>query len=159
MRMKTRTFLFPYWCQKTGWWLAAISLIWWITIIIQALLDSENCVEMPDWMIQPTLFLSFILPSAALFLVCLSREKQEDEYIEYIRSRSVFVVAIIGFITALIYFPFTNIGVRLLEFSEYKTYMVYIQIFINPIILTLLYLIIFKGSLFINWIKSHNDGQ
>lgn len=150
-----KSFLFPHWCQKTGWWiLATLVILGFLTLV----LASMN-FDFPDWM--EGLFYSVpFFPSLALFLICLSQEKQEDEYIAHIRARSVLTIITIAFVISLINFPIRLIGARIWSPTQMGTYLMYVQYITNPITLTLIYLIVFKGSLFINWSKTRNgDGQ
>ncbi|MDO4823556.1 MAG: hypothetical protein Q4A08_05255 [Bacteroidales bacterium] len=149
-----KSFLFPHWCQKTGWWILAT-----LVICIILVLAFDNVIELSDW-IEAALFSTPSFLSLALFLICLSQEKQEDEYIAHIRTRSVFTIVIIIFLISLADFPVRIIGGRMFSVSQMGTYYMYSSYFKSPIILTLLYLLIFKGTLFANKIKARNyDGQ
>jgi len=151
-----QSFLFPHWCQKTGWWILAALAVLGVLMFIIASVGSENIIERPEWMEYPLYSIPF-LPSLALFLICLSQEKQEDEYIAHIRARSIFIIITIAFVISLFDFPIKLIGGRMWSPAEMGTYLMNVQYLTNPIILTLLYLVIFKGSLFANWLKTRND--
>lgn len=57
---------------------------------------------MPDWTHEPLIWILNGIPFVALILICLSREKNEYEYIASLRARSVIPVVIVGFVAAMI---------------------------------------------------------
>ena len=153
-----KSFLFPHWCQKAGWWIAAGIVGGLVLLLILSSMNPGNVVEAPQWA-QSLLKILLFFPSIALMLICLSKEKNEDEYIGHIRARSVFVVVLIAFIAEMISVPITRIGVLWYSPDFVGTYTAFSGIFTSPVILTIIYLIIFKGTLFANWLKTRNDGQ
>lgn len=155
--MTKKTVLFPHRCQNAGWWLICGWLAW-IVITLITRLSHVPMPNMPEWT-QITLFTLFsFMPTVGTLLICLSQEKDEDEYIEHIRARSVFVMVIIIFSTLLIDCSLTNIGSKLWMWSPRNGYLMMSWLYTNPFILTMVYLAIFKGTLFVNWIKTRNDG-
>lgn len=154
--MKRKSLLFPYWCQKAGWWVLAAACVCILALLIISLTDEEKVAELSDWMLYPLEVMVF-LPSVALFLICMSKEKEEDEYIGYIRSRSVFIVVLIAFIAGIINFPTLFLGQRMWTLDQVGKYAICTSWMKDPVILTLLYLVIFKGTLFVNRLKTRND--
>lgn len=147
-----KSFLFPHWCQKVGWWILATLAVFGVIVLILALIGCN----VPNWL-EGILYSVPFFPSLALFLICLSQEKQEDEYIAHIRTRSVFIIVAIAFVISLIDFPVKLIGARMLSPEQLGTYIMYVRCLTGPITLTFIYLIIFKGSLFMNWLKTRSD--
>lgn len=114
---------------------------------------------MPDWTHEPLIWILNGIPFVALILICLSREKNEDEYIASLRARSVIPVVIVGFVAAMISNAYMCIGGRLYDVSHVGTFMMVSRWFNSPLVLGLVFPLIFKGTLFINWLKTRNDGQ
>lgn len=114
---------------------------------------------MPDWTHEPLIWILNGIPFVALILICLSREKKEDEYIASLRVRSVIPVVLVGFVAAMISNAYMCIGGRLYDVPHVGTFMMVSRWFTSPLVLGLVFPLIFKGTLFINWLKTRNDGQ
>ncbi len=90
------SFLFPYKCRKTGWWILLSSIF--LIIVISAIwirneMESKKVLEI-------LLGVSILMNYAALVMICLSKEEQEDEFIRQVRGRLVAIFALY-FIIAL----------------------------------------------------------
>ena len=155
--METKSYLLPYICQKVGWWLFRVSLVLIACLLILEVSDAVNNVNIPDWMSETTVWLSFAIPYSSIALICLSREKVEDEYISSIRSRSVFIVVVYAFIASLFRSFCYQVGVLLYGASFVGIVAFFSQWLIHPFILAIVFQIIFKGTLIINKIKARND--
>ena len=88
MDTRKKIWLLPYGFQVAGWIIAGVSLIF---IVFGTLFSIKPPVE-SDVAVAGALFL-FI----GLFLVGLSREKQEDEFTIFLRTRSALTSVIIMF--------------------------------------------------------------
>lgn len=150
-----KSFLFPHWCQKTGWWMLFCWIIW-IGLVLSMRLFHISFTTYP-MLAKIGLIIYSFLPTIATFMICLSKEKNEDEYIEYIRARSVFFMVVLFFSALLLNVSITNVGLRLCGWTPSKGYLMFSWLYTNPFIITLIYIVIFKGSLFFNWLKTRND--
>lgn len=153
-----KSILFPFWCQKIGWWTFSIYILWILALIIMRVCEVHTSTP-PYWVGVSQIIIFYLMPTIAAILICLSQEKHEDEYIQHIRAYSVFIVIIIAFVAGLLSDSILSVLDRL---TIYYTDEIgrYAQLAKNPAFLTIIYLLIFKGSLFINWLKTHNeDGQ
>lgn len=92
--MKHRSILMPYSCQKAGWFiLLALPVLAFIAYLYGVFIRqfSETYLH---WCIGGLFILAYI----ALFLICLSREREEDEMISAIRYQTVTVMVYALFI-------------------------------------------------------------
>lgn len=153
--MYKKSFLFPHSCQQVGWWLILTCLILAVTFlcVIENTSDSFNTMRV----LQASIV---VLSSIGLLLLCLSKEKIEDEYISYLRIRTttwiivyVFVVSAIRSILLLILPWFASVSVQGSIFTIMSVAIT------NPILLGIVYLIIFKLSIWFYNRKSQEDGQ
>ena len=93
--VRYRSIMLPHRCRKTGWWVLAASIIV-IPISIYLLIKSFSNVdpyEVKDTY-KAVMRLPILLPYIAIILICLSREKQDDELISQIRARLLAFFAI-----------------------------------------------------------------
>lgn len=88
--------------------------------------------------------------SIGLILCAISREKVEDEYINYLRLKSIFRVAVV-FLVYSVVFPIVNyIAIRTIDFATWGSIITILGVIRQPWFLILLYLAIFKGSIILN---------
>ena len=91
--------LLPNRYRKTGWWLLEVALVLVpVTILINKYVNVLAWYGKMLWLVKLYLWVCLLLPLVAytgVFMVCLSREQQEDEFIRHIRVRLlvVFVIA------------------------------------------------------------------
>jgi len=91
--------LLPNRYRKIGWWLLGVTLVLVpVTILINKYVNVLCWYGKMLWVVKLYLWVCLLLPLVAytgVFMVCLSREKQEDEFIRHIRVRLlvVFVIA------------------------------------------------------------------
>ena len=91
--------LLPNRYKKTGWWLLGVTLVLVpVTIVINKYVNVLCWYGKMLWVVKLYLWVCLLLPLVAytgVFMVCLSREKQEDEFIRHIRVRLlvIFVIA------------------------------------------------------------------
>lgn len=153
--MYKKSFLFPHCCQQIGWWLILTCLILAVTFlcVIENTSDSFNTARV----LQASIF---VLSSIGLMLLCLSKEKIEDEYISYLRTRIVtwiivyvFVVSAVRSILLFILSWFAPVSGQGWIFTIMSVAIT------NPILLGIVYIIIFKLSIWFYNRKSNEDGQ
>lgn len=157
--MENKSFLLPYYCQKVGWGLATLSLALFICFSIISTLDYGGNIKLPRLLENAIIWITYILPFISLAFLCLSRERKEDEYIEYLRRNSVFIVVVIGFVAAMITYAFMMVGIRFYNIETVGLFIKYAQWFSSPLVLGIIFLLIFKGVLFVNWLKARQNGQ
>lgn len=153
--MEKKSFLLPHVCQKIG--LALLVLL--ILFIMLEVFANVNTIEIPDWLTNPLAWTFYALPSVSVMLICLSREKIEDEYISHIRGRAVFIVVLIGFIASLITNAARASAAQLYGPDTVGSILTCAWWFTNALPISLLYILIFKGTLFINWLKTRGNGE
>lgn len=110
------TLLLPYSYKKGGWYTLAVSLILIPALIVFVFVIWYKRGDAGFWNggksfwdvyeANTALFrLIILLPYIAIILICLSKEKQEDEFIRHIRVRTlicfVIIYLIIGYVHAL----------------------------------------------------------
>ena len=93
--VRYRSIMLPHRCRKTGWWVLAASII---VIPISIILLIKSFSNVDPYEVKDTykavMRLPILLPYIAIILICLSREKQEDELISHIRARLLAFFAI-----------------------------------------------------------------
>lgn len=100
-----KSILLPYKCKKVGWWILPCSLVLIAVIIpniIRGLDYSANNIWSTVKSYETALRLTVLLPYLAIILICLSKEKQEDEFIRQIRARIIAYFAIYYLIASFI---------------------------------------------------------
>lgn len=156
--MKTRNLLLPHSCQIAGWALWGLWLVMALVHIFVLKGNRDFYNGFPHFLILIYGIFGEVAPYLAIILLCLSREKTEDEYVHYIRSVSVFSLALFLLVTGLFSFAFERLfcGWGLSEVSAFTVWLrTYFSL--TPVA-AILYLLIFKGLLFYNWIKSRVNG-
>lgn len=102
-----KSILLPYRCKKVGWWVLPFSLVLIAVIIViltTGLLDySAHDIGPTVKFYETVLRLSVLLPYVAAILICLSKEKQEDEFIQQIRTRIIAYFAIYYLVISFIF--------------------------------------------------------
>ncbi|MCQ2112120.1 MAG: hypothetical protein MJY95_02115 [Bacteroidaceae bacterium] len=157
--MEKKSFLLPHCCQIIGWWLLGLVAVLCITFVIISYNAGAGAAEVGDFTRNLYAFGFYFLPNIALLLICLSREKEEDEYISFIRSRSVFIVVVFGFVGGMLLSAFAGYSFRMMSAEFVGRFMMYAQWFPNRAVLAIVYLLIFKGTLFVNKLKSRGNGE
>ena len=96
-----KSLLLPNSCRKAGWYVFIISLVVIAAIVIlnAKLGHSDELYENHTTLLR----LMILIPYIALVFICLSREKQEDEFIRLIRVRILIYFAIFYLVTGIIY--------------------------------------------------------
>ena len=155
--MKTNNLLLPHSWQIGGW----IAFVLWLVFAGVRLLlfyADYNVSDIPLFLRVSLMMLCELLPYLSIMLICISREKQEDEYVQHIRALSVFSLALfllrLGMLSygterLIDYWGWPNVSYWLTWSRTYFS--------LTPVA-AILYLLIFKGLLFYNWIKSRANG-
>lgn len=155
--MKTNNLLLPHSWQIGGW----IAFVLWLVFAGGRLLlfyADYNVSDIPLFLRVLLMMLWELLPYLSIMLICISREKQEDEYVQHIRALSVFSLALFLLLLGMLsygterlidYWGWPNVSYWLTWSRTYFS--------LTPVA-AILYLLIFKGLLFYNWIKSRANG-
>ena len=155
--MKTNNLLLPHSWQIGGW----IAFVLWLVFAGVRLLlfyADYNVSDIPLFLRVLLMMLWELLPYLSIMLICISREKQEDEYVQHIRALSVFSLALFLLLLGMLsygtwrligYWGWPNVSYWLTWSRTYFS--------LTPVA-AILYLLIFKGLLFYNWIKSRANG-
>ncbi len=131
--MNQKQFLLPHFVQTIGEALALLGVV---------------CVLF--WKHEMGLYFGGMIFSIGLLLCAISKEKIEDEYINYLRLRSIFRVAIVYLAYAVISPALRYTSARTLDIATWGTIWPVISLFGQPWFLVLLYLAIFKGTLILS---------
>jgi hypothetical protein len=109
--------LLPYSYKKVGWYTLAVSMILIPALLVFVFVIWFKRGDAGFWdggksfwdvyeAYTPLFRLIILLPYIAIILICLSKEKQEDEFIRHIRVRTlicfVIIFLIIGYVHALL---------------------------------------------------------
>lgn len=86
MNTQKRIYLLPHRCQTAGWIIAGLSAV---------LLICCGLFRMPSILDDPVSVAFFLY--IGLFLIGLSREKQEDEFTVFLRTRSALTAIVVMF--------------------------------------------------------------
>lgn len=91
-----RSLLLPHKCKKIGWIMLIASFAIIVTYIIVTRINFTLKADftMED-VFNPIVRILPLLPYISIFLICLSREEQEDEFISHIRIRLLAFFAIL----------------------------------------------------------------
>ena len=136
--MKNKSLLMPHNCQKIGWCLLILSVI---VMIIKALFVRNIDVA---WYFAKTNHVIFII---SFFLICLSKEKVEDEMISGFRLKAIGITAYVFFLIFLMLS--LTLELRLIRvFSEVSSaYVSEAFLIFLPLCLFVLYYSVFKWML------------
>ena len=137
--MNTKNVLMPHICHKIGWWTLLFTVM--ITLVKTILLYffGGEIMDVAGYMARIS---HLILIS--LFLICLSKEKIEDEMISGLRLKSVGYTAWFFFIVALV--VSLLLMVQPVD-SDITLYLSELFLICLPVGLAGLYLVIFKVML------------
>ena len=134
--MNEKNILMPHACQKTGWWLLLVAVLLEVTKAFLHDIDTA-------WYLAKC---SHLLILVSLSLICLSKEKVEDEMIASLRLRAVGITSY----TFLILFIILSLVLELHIFDSLGNSTPYLSEFflvVLPVLAFGLYYIIFKGML------------
>lgn len=140
--MSTKTnFLLPHRFQTIGWWgLLASGIIFIILLFADVSYPEIN---------TPPVILSEIPLLASILLICISREKIDDEYINSLRGRTVCAIAI-AFITVKILYSIALVICTCTGTIALLGIISFVNVLFSPIVLMVIYIIAFRIALSIN---------
>ena len=138
--MNTKNVLMPHICHKIGWWTLLLAVT--ITLVKTILLYffGGEIMDVAGYMAR----ISHLILIISLFLICLSKEKIEDEMISGLRLKSVGYTAWFFFIVALV--VSLLLMVQPVD-SDITLYLSELFLICMPVGLAGLYLVIFKVML------------
>lgn len=135
-----KNYLLPHKYQIAGWWLIAIAVLFGVAIVIG---------NINGWLKNVPTLLACIPAFAGILLICLSREKVDDEYISALRGRIVCMLVVVAFVARILHATLTVLGITY-GWTAFYIWIVYvIALFYQPILLAAMYIIILKSTLFI----------
>ena len=139
--MNNKSLLMPHVCQKIGWWLFLVSIL--VDVVKTIFFHVFDSMEVAGWMARS----SSILMLASLPLICLSKEKVEDEMISSLRLRAVGITAYVFFLFFLINSLFSVVSDLLLPHFEPNLYIYELILLCLPVLTAGLYYLLFKWML------------
>lgn len=136
-----------------GWWLMLASLACLLCyVVIESAGHNHN--RMVGTAVGSVVT---CLPFLSLILLCISKEKEEDEYIQSLRAKSLFIVVVYAFIVNMIAISLSRYIMFHCSMDTYASLNRIIYNCTNIPLMAVLYIAIFKGSLLINRFKIRND--
>lgn len=136
--MKQKSLLLPFPCQKTGWRIAIaipfvpLAFFFYAKFFDKALIESDAFLH---WMVAIPFMMFFV----SIFLICMSKEKEEDEMIAQIRMRIVTAMVYVYFFLFLIVGIVWSFDVALGFVGEYQG-----EVLGNVLIRMSLFLVIYE---------------
>ena len=134
----------PHSCQKIGWWLLLLTVLFFITNVI--LTYATHSIDV-SWYLAKT---SHFILIASLFFITLSKEKVEDEMISGLRLKAIALTGYVFFIVFLL----LSLGLELRLFSLFKNYDSVSEAYLSeffliflPVAIAGLYYLIFRARL------------
>lgn len=145
--MNNKSYLLPYSCQRYGWFCLAVALI--ATIIFLFAIESSTILQI----------VIICFAAVGLLLLCFSKEKNEDEYIGHLRTRILTWIVAYALVASTLK---TVLSLTLVWVATLTTRGIIAYItsffFTNPLLLGIIYLLVFKSSLLIANRKCEKNG-
>ena len=145
--MNNKSYLLPYSCQRYGWFCLAVALI--ATIIFLFAIESSTILQI----------VIICFAAVGLLLLCFSKEKNEDEYIGHLRTRILAWIVAYALVASTLK---TVLSLTLVWVATLTTRGIIAYItsffFTNPLLLGIIYLLVFKSSLLIANRKCEKNG-
>lgn len=145
--MNNKSYLLPYSCQRYGWFCLAVALI--ATIIFLFAIESSTILQI----------VIICFAAVGLLLLCFSKEKNEDEYIGHLRKRILTWIVAYTLVASSLK---TVLSLTLVWVATLTTRGIIAYItsffFTNPLLLGIIYLLVFKSSLLIANRKCEKNG-
>lgn len=139
--MNNKSILMPHTCQKVGWCLLILSVI---VEFAKALFVHSIDVA---WYFAKASHIAFIV---SIFLICLSKEKVEDEMISGFRLKAIGITAYVFFVLLLVLSIVLEVKPGFIFSNAEDTLSAYLSelfLIVFPILLFVLYYGIFKWML------------
>lgn len=144
--MKHKDLLLPYSCQKAGW-IIAIAIP--VLFILYALISGGNKALVTERNLHYLFGILAMLFFVAVFLICASREKDEDEMISSIRRQTLSIFIYMLFYLYFLAGIFFSLDIGLNIVKEYQG-----EVLGNTIIritlFAIVYELVFKIRLWLN---------
>ena len=97
--MKCKSILMPYTCHKIGWWLLVLlPLAWGFYEILFRYFHESKLFALVNDNSRLLTMTCYLVVIASAFLICLSKEKVEDEMVSQYRLRAIGISAYVHFI-------------------------------------------------------------
>lgn len=151
--MNNKSILMPHSCQKVGWWLLLlIPLTYGFYEVLFHFFHETRLFAVVNSNSRFMTMLFYLVIIAAAFLICLSKEKVEDEMISQYRLRAIGISSYVNFMLFLAFWVFMALdhGFRF-GYGESGWSYVYgaMRVFFGlfPFITAGLYYIVFKWML------------
>lgn len=165
--MEQRSILLAHKWQKAAWAYILFFMVFLLAYAVAHLFGVHLWrdvigAELSETRLGVFLVLLFFktLPCVSLMVVCLSKEKNEDEYIGYIRSVALLILVLFLFVLSLFTFACEDYFRYLVkDTAAYQEILAWYHWFTLMPILAGLYLILFKGLLFIDKLRSSHAGE
>ena len=144
--MNKKSILMPHACQKIGWWLLLlIPLMQGFYRVLYYFFHETKLFATVNDNSRFITMLSGLVVVASAFLICLSKEKVEDEMISQYRLRAVGVAAFAGFVIILAFWVFMMLdhGFRFFVGNAYSITVSAVHVFL-PFVVAAIYYIVFK---------------
>ena len=146
--MNNKSILKPRKCQKIGWWLLLlIPLMWGLYALLYFCFRESHLFALVNDNSRFMSMLSILVVTVSMFLICLSKEKVEDEMISLYRLKAVGISAFVWFSVVLVRWVLSALD-HGFHFAEPKYYLV--MSFVSallPFIVAGLYYFLFKTML------------
>ena len=144
--MKHKDLLLPYSCQKAGW-IVAIAIP--VLFLVYLLVCGRNRELLSEQNLQYVVGILAMLFFVAVFLICASREKDEDEMISSIRRQTLSIFIYILFFLYFLAGLFFSLDIGLHFVKDYQG-----EVLGNTIIritlFAIIYELVFKIRLWLN---------
>ena len=144
--MKHKDLLLPYSCQKAGW-IIAIAIP--VLFIMYALISGGNKALVTERNLHYLFGILAMLFFVAVFLICASREKDEDEMISSIRRQTLSIFIYMLFFLYFLAGLFFSLDIGLHFVKEYQGEVLGNTI-IRITIFAIIYELVFKIRLWLN---------
>lgn len=144
--MNNKDLLLPYSCQKAGWIIAIVIPLLFVAFILICRWNINLLSERNLQLVTGILALLFFV---AVFLICASREKDEDEMISSIRRQTLAVFIYILFVLFLLAGLFLSLDISFQFVKDYQEEVLGNTI-IRITIFAIIYELVFKIRLWFN---------
>lgn len=156
--MKQKKLLLPHSFQNFGWIMFLLSGIFILAINHFQLIKKSITIFSIDF--TPLIvLLATSLPILCIMIICISKEKHEDEYIRSLRSRYILWIVVFYFLTEMVQLAFSRYAIMYQVGQFYQKMISILEGINNVYTLSLVYLVLFKGTMLINSLNAHKDGK
>lgn len=151
--MQKKSILMPHSCHKIGWWLLIlIPLVWGFYEILFRFFHETNLFAVVNDNSRFITMVCYLVVIASAFLICLSKEKVEDEMVSQYRLKAIGIAAYVHFILYLAFWLFAALqhGFRIGTGEPWEMgFFVTMQLFtaLIPFTTAGLYYLVFKWML------------